>query len=167
MFDATRVTNIVIVGLGGQGVITASDVLAEAAFLAGWDVKKSELPGMSQRGGSVSSDVRFGPAVYSPMVPEGEADYLIVLAPDQIEPTLRLLRQSGVHITSIAIDESQLSDRRSLNIGLLGVLSLHVSIAPEHWISAIRTNLPAKLHAVNEQAFELGRRKRSSPEIHA
>jgi indolepyruvate ferredoxin oxidoreductase beta subunit len=66
---SNRVTNIVLGGLGGQGVLTASDILADAAFRAGFDVKKSELHGMSQRGGSVSSDVRYGPRVLSPMVP--------------------------------------------------------------------------------------------------
>ncbi len=81
---SSKPTNVVIAGLGGQGVIKASDILADVAFSAGVDVKKSELHGMSQRGGSVSSDVRFGERVFSPMVPEGEADFLVVIAPDQI-----------------------------------------------------------------------------------
>ena len=68
-----KTVNVVIAGLGGQGVITASDILSEAAFRSGFEVKKSEIHGMSQRGGSVSSDVRFGEAVLSPMVPAGEA----------------------------------------------------------------------------------------------
>jgi len=71
--NANEVTNIVIAGLGGQGVLKASDIVAEVVFRAGFDVKKSEIHGMSQRGGSVSSDVRFGERVYSPMVPLGEA----------------------------------------------------------------------------------------------
>jgi len=58
--------NVVVAGLGGQGVLKASDILADVAFSAGLDVKKSELHGMSQRGGSVSSDVRFGERVFSP-----------------------------------------------------------------------------------------------------
>jgi indolepyruvate ferredoxin oxidoreductase, beta subunit len=57
-----------VAGLGGQGVLKASDIIAGAAFLAGLDVKKSEVHGMSQRGGSVASDVRFGARVFSPMV---------------------------------------------------------------------------------------------------
>ena len=69
-----------IAGLGGQGVLKASDILAEAAFAAGFDVKKADVHGMSQRGGSVRSDLRFGPRVFSPMVPAGEADVLVVLA---------------------------------------------------------------------------------------
>ena len=54
-----RVTNIVIAGLGGQGVLTASDIVADVAFASGREVKKSEVHGMSQRGGSVSSEVRY------------------------------------------------------------------------------------------------------------
>ena len=76
----SKPTNVVIAGLGGQGVIKASDILADVAFSAGLDVKKSEMHGMSQRGGSVSSDVRFGERVFSPMVPEGEADFLVVIS---------------------------------------------------------------------------------------
>src|ERR1035437_4528384 len=90
--NTTKVTNIVIAGLGGQGVLKASDIVAEVAFRAGFDVKKSEIHGMSQRGGSVTSDIRFGKSVYSPMVPSGEADYLVVLSPDQVEPNRWQLR---------------------------------------------------------------------------
>ena len=69
--------NFLLVGVGGQGILTASDILAELGLRAGYDVKKSEVHGMSQRGGSVSSHVRFGPRVYSPLVAQGEADFLL------------------------------------------------------------------------------------------
>ncbi|KPJ64583.1 hypothetical protein AMK68_01210, partial [candidate division KD3-62 bacterium DG_56] len=59
-------TSVLMVGVGGQGIVLASDVLAQAAASSGYDVKKSEVHGMSQRGGSVSSDVRFGRQVHSP-----------------------------------------------------------------------------------------------------
>lgn len=71
-----KVTNILLVGVGGQGILLASEILAEAFMLAGFDVKKSEIHGMSQRGGSVVSHVRFGREVPSPTVPEGEGDIL-------------------------------------------------------------------------------------------
>jgi indolepyruvate ferredoxin oxidoreductase beta subunit len=74
-------------------VIKASDILADAAFSTGIDVKKSEIHGMSQRDGSVSSDVRFGERVFSPMVAEGEADFLVVIAADQIEVNRAALAQ--------------------------------------------------------------------------
>lgn len=70
------VTNILLAGVGGQGILLASEVLAEAFMLAGFDVKKSEIHGMSQRGGSVVSHVRFGSKVNSPVVPEGAGDIL-------------------------------------------------------------------------------------------
>ena len=71
------ITNVLICGVGGQGVLLASEVLSEAALLAGHDVKKSEVHGMSQRGGSVVSNVRFGEAVKSPLINRGEADVLM------------------------------------------------------------------------------------------
>ena len=69
--------NILIVGVGGQGIILASEVLAKVAMRAGYDVKQSEVHGMAQRGGSVSSHVRFGKQVFSPTIPMGEADVLL------------------------------------------------------------------------------------------
>jgi len=70
------ITNILLVGVGGQGILLASEILSETFMLAGFDVKKSEIHGMSQRGGSVVSHVRYGREVYSPIVPEGEGDIL-------------------------------------------------------------------------------------------
>ena len=151
------VTNVVIAGLGGQGVLKCSDILADAAFRAGFEVKKSELHGMSQRGGSVSSDVRFGRQVHSPMVPAGEADFLLVLSDDQVEVNRSQLKSGGVLITPNAIDASKLHNAKSLNIAMLGALSAKLEIPPQHWLNAIRANLPVELHAANEQAFELGR----------
>ncbi len=73
---SNQVTNILLVGVGGQGILLASEILSEAFMLAGFDVKKSEIHGMSQRGGSVVSHVRFGKKVFSPVVPEGDGDIL-------------------------------------------------------------------------------------------
>jgi indolepyruvate ferredoxin oxidoreductase beta subunit len=73
---SVAVTNILLVGVGGQGILLASEILAETFMLAGFDVKKSEIHGMSQRGGSVVSHVRYGREVFSPIVPEGEGDIL-------------------------------------------------------------------------------------------
>jgi len=70
-------TNIALVGVGGQGIVLASEVISRAAMLSGLDVKKSEVHGMAQRGGSVTSHVRIGQKVYSPLIPEGETDFLV------------------------------------------------------------------------------------------
>lgn len=78
-----KVTSVLIVGVGGQGVILASEILSEVALKVGMDVKKSEVHGMAQRGGAVSSHVRFGPKVYSPLIGVGEAD--VILAFEALE----------------------------------------------------------------------------------
>lgn len=70
-------TNILVVGIGGQGVMTATEILAEAAIVLGHDVKKTEVAGMAQRGGVVSSHLRFGPKVLSPQIAPGQADILL------------------------------------------------------------------------------------------
>ncbi len=72
-----RLFNVSLVGVGGQGILLTSDVLALAAMHAGLDVKKSEIHGMSQRGGSVISQVRFGAKVHSPIIPDGQSDVLV------------------------------------------------------------------------------------------
>ncbi len=81
--SSNGVTSVLVVGVGGQGVILASDVLTEVAGSSGFDVKKSEVHGMAQRGGSVNAHVRFGKKVYSPLISRGEAD--IVLSFEQME----------------------------------------------------------------------------------
>lgn len=70
-------TNILVVGIGGQGVMTATEILAEAAISLGHDVKKTEVAGMAQRGGVVSSHLRFGKKVLSPQISPGEADLIV------------------------------------------------------------------------------------------
>jgi indolepyruvate ferredoxin oxidoreductase beta subunit len=152
-----RVTNVILAGLGGQGVIKASDILADAAVRAGYDVKKAEVHGMSQRGGSVTSDVRFGPKVLSPMIPRGEADFLVVLAPSEVVVTRPLLRPGGVLFAPDFVPEAELANKRSLNVALLGALSAHLEIPEGIFLDAVRAALAERLHAVNEQAFLLGR----------
>ena len=70
-------TNILVCGIGGQGVMTATEILSEAAIAEGHDVKKTEVAGMSQRGGVVTSHLRFGPKVLSPQIAPGTADVLL------------------------------------------------------------------------------------------
>jgi indolepyruvate ferredoxin oxidoreductase, beta subunit len=153
-----KVTNVVMAGLGGQGVVKASDILADAAFRAGLDVKKAEIHGMSQRGGSVSTDVRFGKQVLSPMVPAGEADFLLVLSADQVDNNLQALKKDGVLIRPEMVDEGSLASKKSLNIALLGILSAKLDLPASAWKEALSAALPAKGLEANLQAFELGRR---------
>ena len=76
-----KTKNILLSGVGGQGVLLASRILSEAALVQGLDIKQSEVHGMSQRGGSVVSHVRIGDTVHSPIVPEGQCDILVGFEP--------------------------------------------------------------------------------------
>ena len=149
------VTNVKIAGLGGMGVLSASYVLAEAAFMAGFDVKKAEVHGMSQRGGSVASDIRFGARVLSPMIPLGEIDFLVAMAPDWVDVHRGELRPGGKLLH--AGDIVGLSNPRAINVALLGVLSRLLPIPEEVWHAALEKGFPEKLHASNLAAFALGR----------
>jgi len=94
------VTNILIVGVGGQGTLLASRIIGQWAVNAGYDVKVSEVHGMSQRGGSVVTYVRFGSKVYSPLIEKGQAD--VILAFERLE-ALRwapYLNDSGMVVMS-------------------------------------------------------------------
>ena len=78
-----KTINVSLVGVGGQGILPTADLLAKTAALSGMDVKKSEIHGMAQRGGSVISSVRFGTEVHSPIIPEGQSDILVAF--DRLE----------------------------------------------------------------------------------
>jgi len=152
-----QLTNVVVAGLGGQGVIKAADILAGVALRAGFDVKKSEIKGMSQRGGSVMSDVRFGDAVLSPMVPPGEADYLLVLEPTQVDPHKHYLKPGGTLITPEAVGAGRLPNRKTLNVALLGALSAHLPLPEAGWLEVLREAFPIDFFDANRQAFLTGR----------
>jgi len=96
----TQITNILLVGVGGQGILLASEILTEAAMLSGFDVKKSEIHGMSQRGGSVVSHVRYGKEVFSPIVPEGEGDILFGFELMETYRSLSLLKPTGAVVAN-------------------------------------------------------------------
>jgi len=92
--------NFVLVGVGGQGTILASDVLAELGLRLGYDVKKAEVHGMSQRGGSVTSHLRWGPRVFSPIIPPGEADILVAFEKLEAARFIQLLKPDGLALVN-------------------------------------------------------------------
>ena len=152
------VTNVVVSGLGGQGVLKITDILAEVIFNQNLDVKKSEVHGMSQRGGSVSSEVRFGEKINRPMVPAGDADLLAVLDITQIEVALPVLKAGGVLITPDDVPVSELKNPKALNTMILGAISAHLPALPEEaFVEAINNAFPEKLRALNVEMFLVGR----------
>ena len=95
-----KITNILMAGVGGQGTLLASEILSEVLMQAGYDVKKAEVHGMAQRGGSVVSHVRFGKKVYSPIIPEGEADVLFGFELLETYRYLPLVKKTGAVVVN-------------------------------------------------------------------
>ena len=150
--------NIRIAGLGGMGVLKATLILGEVLFQEGYDVKKAEVHGMAQRGGSVSSDVRFGKNVKSPMIPAGQLDALLSLEPEWSDTHIPDLRPGGILINPASFDCAKLPSAKSINVAALGALSLHLPKIPlTRWMEVLRQAFPQKLWAANETAFKLGR----------
>lgn len=89
------VMNILLVGVGGQGTVLVSNVLTKGLVEAGYDVKMSEIHGMAQRGGSVSTQVRFGDKVYSPIIGEGQADIIVSFEKMEALRYLKFLKAGG------------------------------------------------------------------------
>jgi indolepyruvate ferredoxin oxidoreductase, beta subunit len=96
----SEATSIVLVGVGGQGILLATQITARAALLAGHDVKTNEVHGMAQRGGSVVAQLRFGERVYSPLVPEGTARVLASLEKIEALRFARYLAPDGLAVVS-------------------------------------------------------------------
>lgn len=92
--------NILIVGVGGQGVLLASEIISEVAMNGGFDVKKSEVHGMSQRGGVVSSHVKIAKKVFSPTIEHGQADFLMSFEQAEGLRAADWLRKDGIAIVS-------------------------------------------------------------------
>jgi indolepyruvate ferredoxin oxidoreductase beta subunit len=163
-------TNILVSGVGGQGVILASDIMSEVFMEAGYDVKKSEVHGMAMRGGIVTSHFRFGKKVYSPLIKQGEAD--ILFAFEQLEglrvnlgemkypgdiPEIIRSRIGNFYLvkgTEIAL---QLGDVRAANVVLLGAISKFFEVKDDVWLKTILNYLPPKVHELNRKAFSAGR----------
>lgn len=91
----SKVTNVLLVGVGGQGTILASKILSEGLVEAGYDVKMSEIHGMSQRGGNVSTQVRFGEKVNSPIIGKGEADIIVAFEKMEALRWISYLKKDG------------------------------------------------------------------------
>ena len=125
-----NVFNILIAGVGGQGVLLTSKIIAEAALLQGLDVKQSEVHGMAQRGGSVLSQVRIGDKVFSPIIAEGDADLLIGFEPLETARYLHFLRDGGIVVYN------------TRPIGTIGV-SIGKETYPQDIHETIKKNAPS------------------------
>ncbi len=153
-----KVTNILFCGIGGQGVLSASEITGWAALIDGNHVKKSEVHGMAQRGGSVESHLRFGKVVYSPIIPKGEADILVSFHLDEHFRLRSFLKEKGIDLINyLEISHDLIKDKKYQNIFLLGALSKHLDIKESCWLLAIDKVLGKKNPEENKKIFIEGR----------
>lgn len=141
------VTNILVVGIGGQGVMTAADIMATTALSLGYDVKKTEVAGMAQRGGVVTSHVRFGPKVYSPAIKAGDADLMLAFEPAEALRWASHLKDDGLAMVNTFAQEPP-------------VVSIGLFEYPDEPIEKMRA-MGVETHVFNAglSAIELGDRR--------
>lgn len=178
-------TNIIIVGVGGQGILLTSKILGYLALDMGEQVKVSEVHGMSQRGGSVITHVRIGQDVHSPLVDPGEADFVLSFERLEALRAEHFLKAGGVLISNtqeilpmpvimgaaeypavqprtektVLLDAllAAAGSERAVNIVLLGVLARYLDWPEEKWEQAIAACVPPKTLEINLRAFRAGR----------
>jgi len=156
----SKTLNILFCGIGGQGVLTASEVCGMAALFEGYHVKKSEVHGMAQRGGSVESHLRFGKQVFSPLIPKGGVDYLVCFDKEEGERLKNFLSPKGINLIQyLTKAQASLEDKRYVNTYLLGVLSKYLPIKEENWLKALEQIFSTKNLAENKRIFLLGKSK--------
>ena len=130
-------TNFLITGVGGQGTVLASDIMAAVGLAAGFDVKKSDILGLAIRGGAVVSHVRWGETVHSPIVPDGRADYLVAFEVleglrwlDQVRPDgTVLINQQEIHPVTVSSGHATYPDKETIERSLEAAAD-HVHRAP-------------------------------------
>ena len=169
--------NIMIVGVGGQGSLLASKLLGHLLLTEGYDVKVSEVHGMSQRGGSVVTYVRFGEKVYSPVIDKGEADFIVSFEMLEAARYLEYLKKDGrIVVNTQQIDPMPVitgameypsdliakMEAVGAKVDAMDCLSLAeeagFDIPVEKWEQAIDECVPAKFAELNHKAFLLGRK---------
>lgn len=193
--------DILMVGVGGQGIVLASDILGDVALAMGLDVKKTDTLGMAQRGGSVTSHLRMGKKVWSPLISPKEADILLAFEKLEAARWVNYIRPEGtviinnlaipplsislgtqkypvdrdilasfkqrttrIHLVDGSKETGSLGDIRTLNVFMLGFLSMliPIKIDQDTWKQCIARRLPEKVLGLNMRAFEKGREVASS-----
>ena len=152
--DKPKTYNILFYGIGGQGILKASELSGWAALLSGFHVKKSEVHGMAQRGGSVESHLRFGERVFSPLIPEGRADFIVPFYESEYRRLKHFLKREGVDFLFVLRKaQKEVSDKRFINTYMVGALSLHLPIKEKNWLKAIDIVFNGRMADKNKSIF--------------
>jgi indolepyruvate ferredoxin oxidoreductase, beta subunit len=153
-----KIYNVTFGGTGGQGILKAAEICGWAAMFAGCHVKKSEVHGMAQRGGSVESHVRFGKKVFSPVVATGTADVLVCFHPEEHDRLKAFLKPDGIDLIDyLEKAKTAIENPRQMNVFLVGVLSAYLPIKAEFWLQAIEAVFKKKYIEENKGVFLKGR----------
>lgn len=134
-----EIINIVFSGLGGQGIITMSDICSRAAMEEGFEVKRTDLHGLSQRGGIVESHLRIGSEIYSPLIMDGDAQYNVSLDENLGRKFKnKYLRHNGIDLTPLLkILRKEDIPYKEGNFFMLGILASKLSFSQDCWKNAI------------------------------
>ena len=168
-----EVKNILLCGVGGQGTILASKILSTALVNGGYDVKMSEIHGMSQRGGSVVTQVRYGKKVYSPIIGKGSANILVSFELMEALRYLEDLSPAGhVVVNNYCMDTAttaagkeaypegivtkNLGNEKCMNVVLLGALVRMMHLEMLDWNTAMQENVKPAFLDLNQKAFKAG-----------
>ncbi len=154
----SQTTNVLFYGIGGQGILTAAEICALAAINEGYHVKKSEVKGMAQRGGSVESYVRFGKEVFSPLPLAQDVDLLVCLHQQEYERLKDQLKPQGVDLVSYLklAKKAVGGERLFLNTYMIGVVSANLEISKDSWFKAMSQKFKREQEK-NREFFLLGR----------
>ncbi|HZK01436.1 MAG TPA: indolepyruvate oxidoreductase subunit beta [Anaerovoracaceae bacterium] len=139
----SKINNILLVGVGGQGTILASKILSSGLIEAGYDVKMSEIHGMSQRGGNVSTQVRFGEKVFSPIIGAGEADIIVAFEKMEALRWAEYLKPNG----KMVINDVEIPS---------APIQMGVETYPENIIEELSKNATTYVFKATEIAEKLG-----------
>ena len=146
--------NILFCGTGGQGILTAAEIVGLAAMYDGHHVKKSEVHGMAQRGGSVESHLRFGKEVFSPIIEAGKADFLLSFDKGEHDRMVSMLKQGGTDLFDDFVKgQEKITNPKFLNTYMLGVLSKHLKISDESWQKALKAVIKPQFVEKNLEIF--------------
>lgn len=169
--------NIIINGIGGQGIILASNILAEVLSSRGYDVKVSVIKGMSRRGGPVSCQIKAGKKIYSPLIQQKDADIVVCLDERNFDKYLRYLNEKTLIIVNgrskktnyerdniERVDTDKIAEKigniRLSNLVLLGFLSGFLDIEDRIWMNIIKSMFKNRdIRKLNLKAFFKGKRE--------
>ena len=151
---------VVLCGVGGQGVVLLSNIFTEALVEMGYDVKKTEQHGMSQRNGSVNAQIKFGQRVYAPVVAMGAGDMIVAFEKDESYPEGLDEKLTAAIPNTVIVDAQAVGEAcgtiKAQSMVLLGIMVKKLALEHYDWESKIRSMVPPAYAEANVLAYRRG-----------